>query len=823
MMRMEMACFFVIMIMSILYFSAKREKTQIHKIFSLIMLLSMFHLVFDAVTVYTVNRRDIVPVWINEGAHRLFIGTMVLLFYLFYRYIALLIEEETGKVPRGFWFFTVILGVTIVGALCLPIYYMDTELGSYSYGPAAYMTYFSVAVNLFGVIFAFAKHWKEIYAKKKLGIAAAMAVEVVISLYQATHPLALLSGMGIMLIVLSFYLTMENPDILLVKQIEKEKQRAETANEAKSTFLSHMSHEIRTPMNAVIGMTELMLRTDITNEQREYLVNIKHSGNALVSIINDILDISKIESGKMELSEGEYEVAPMLSDVRMIIENRIGEKPIELLFEIDERVPKRMYGDDLRIRQVMINLLNNAVKFTEKGHVELKIEVLSLAEEKVQLKVIVSDTGRGIRKEDLDKLFGAFEQVDVEKNKGKEGTGLGLAISSELVRLMGGKLEVDSVYGVGSRFCFTINQGVVVSEYEEEIDEQTESREFTAPNAKILVVDDSEINLKVATGLMKPLQMTVHTALSGQQALEMIRREVYDIIFMDHMMPGMDGIETTERIRAMEDVYYREVPIIAFSANAMKEAEQSFYACGMDGFVSKPIEVDVLFRVMRKWLPKHLIREAGSQRENVCGKSDAEDGEFVLEGISVQEGVKNAGSTEFYMEILADFYLLIDTKSLKIEKCIEDELIRDYTVEVHALKSTARMIGAMELSDEFLHLEQLGKEEDWEAIRRVTPEVLAHYRRYKEILKPFSQQREQEKREASMEEILDCLKAIGDAIDKFDLDGADEAMKRLETYKLPQQVHAKMEDLRVYMADVAMEDILRVTHEIEDMIGRIVT
>lgn len=257
-------------------------------------------------------------------------------------------------------------------------------------------------------------------------------IQIVGTIFQFLYHLSLISGMGIMLINLSFYLTLENPDILLLNQVKEEKRKAEEANAAKSIFLSHMSHEIRTPMNAIVGMTDILLRTDVTDQQREYLESIKSSGHALVALINDILDLSKIEAGKMELVDDVYSFRRMIRDVRAIITNRIGEKPVELVMDIDDSIPHHLYGDGLRIRQIIINLMNNAVKFTESGHVKLSVKEISHLpeEEAIELSFSVEDTGQGIKKEDLKKLFGAFAQVDIQKNKGKEGTGLGLAISS---------------------------------------------------------------------------------------------------------------------------------------------------------------------------------------------------------------------------------------------------------------------------------------------------------------------------------------------------------------------------------------------------------
>lgn len=825
MIRMEIACFFVIAFMSAIYFSAKREKTKLHKVFSLFLVMSMFHLIFDGLTVYTVNHLDSIPLWINDVFHRLFMGTMIILFYLAYLYIVLLIEDDTNKKIHSSNFGKIVLGIAMVGMVFLPITYIETEDGNYSYGMLAYTLYVVLAVFLLLILSVFCRYWKKINTKKKNVIALAMTIELLVMLFQAIYPLALISGMGMMLVGLSFYLTMENPDIALVQQVRKEKQKADEANAAKSTFLSHMSHEIRTPMNAIVGMTDIMLRTDLTEEQREYLTNIKSSGNALVSLINDILDISKIEAGKMELVEEAYEIESILSDIRMIIQNRIGNKPVKLLYEIDD-IPSRLYGDGLRIRQIMINLLNNAVKFTEEGHVKLSIKKESQTEEGVMLFISVSDTGQGIKEEDLKRLFGAFEQVDTRKNKGKEGTGLGLAISSEFIGMMGGKLEVKSTYGVGSEFYFRIYQKIATTN-EESWEKIEENMNFTASEAKILVVDDNEMNRKVAVGLLAPLQMQIDLADNGKTALAMIKEKKYHMVFMDHMMPIMDGIEATKLLREMEDSYYKELPVIALTANAMKEAQRLFIEAGMNGFVAKPIDMKEMCRTIRKWLPEHLIIEQ-TEEESIPEKEgnsileemtfseqfpeSKKQEEIQLEGIDTKEGIKNSGTRELFVSLLGDFYKLIDVKSLKIEKCIGDGLIKDYTIEVHALKNTARMIGAMELSEQFWQLEQLGNAKNIEEICKKTPEVLALYRSYKDVLKPYGIART-ELKEVSKEEMILYIKGIQEAIEGFDLDAADAAMEKLEECRLPDVCQSHMENLRVFMADVAMEEILSVTEE----------
>lgn len=807
MIRMEMACFLVVAFMAIMYFSAKREKNKLHNVFSCFLIVSMLHLILDATTIYTVNHLDNIPRWANDIFHRLFIGSMLLLFFLVYRYILLLVEDESEQIlqrsPRS----KVILVLAEIGAFVLPIDYMRTEMGNYSYGPAANTTYGCIALYVIFTIIVLCRYWKQLHVKKKVAICTALTVLISVSVYQAFHPLALISGMGIMLIGLAFYLTLENPDIQLVNQVQEEKRKAEEANKAKSTFLSHVSHEIRTPMNAIVGMSDIMLRTDLSEEQKGYLSNIKNSGHALVSIINDILDISKIEAGKMELMEEVYELRPLLDDIRMIIENRIGKKPIKLLYEIDQEIPTFIYGDSLRIRQIIINLLNNAVKFTERGHIKLTVKLKSKVAEEMSLYVSVSDTGQGIQKEDLHRLFEAFEQADTKRNRGKEGTGLGLSISSQLISLMGGQLEVKSEYGRGSEFFFTIHQKTVSKDMEPV---KEESLLFSAPQAQILVVEDNEINRNVAVGLLEPLGIKIDLAENGKEALSMIPVKKYDLIFMDHMMPIMDGEEAIRRLRQSEDPYCQSVPVIAFTANAMKETEILLKNAGMNDFLAKPIEYETLCKMIRKWLPKELIQEvkASTKEKNNHRQTTTQ----TLKGINITEGIRYSGSEELWKQMMGNFYTLIDAKTLKLQKCLDDGMLKDFIIEVHALKSSSRVIGASELSTCFSELEALGNAGEEKKIQEILPDVLELYQSYKEVLRVYGIS-QINKKEVSKEEIVLYLEGIQKAIDNFDLDVADEAMQKLEECYLPESFQAYMESLRVYMADVAMEHILKITRE----------
>ena len=378
---------------------------------------------------------------------------------------------------------------------------------------------------------------------------------------------------------------------------------------------------------------------------------------------------------------------------------------------------------------------------------------------------------------------------------------------------MGGKLELTSTYGVGSRFFFTIPQQVVSEELLAKEDAENDTMNFIAPDARILIVDDNEMNCKVALGLLAPFQMQMDTAEDGQIALEMIQAKEYHIIFMDHMMPVMDGIEASKALRQMDGSYYKNVPVIALTANAMKEAEKLFYEAGMNGFIAKPIDVRQMCKVIRKWLPDELIIKTELSASEEIDTSTLP----VIEGIDSLSGVNYAGNVKLFTNLLGDFYKVIDAKSDKIMNCIAENEIRAYTIEVHALKSAARMIGAAELSDEFLHLEELGNANDVEAIKKETPKVLKHYNLYKERLKDFAPA--VEKHEISNDKVIDILKQLQTAMEEFDIDASDEAMKNLENCKLPVDCQPLFDKLVPLVVDLAQDEVLEITDEMIEILS----
>ena len=401
-----------------------------------------------------------------------------------------------------------------------------------------------------------------------------------------------------------------------MEEMERLMHQAEASNEAKSAFLANMSHEIRTPMNAICGMTDMLLDENLTRQGKEYAETIKTSGEGLLSIINDILDFSKIESGKMPIIPEEYYFASMIHDIISMMEIRVKGKPVELVAKVSDSVPRKLYGDIGRVKQIIINIMGNAMKFTHEGMITLTASWQRQEEDTGRLLISVADTGIGIRQEDIPKLFHSFEQVDMRKNRGVEGTGLGLSISKLLVENMGGSIEVQSEYGKGSVFSFYIVQKVIdaspceYSKNKKVVERKQFVIDFKAPRAKVLVVDDNKVNLRVATGLLKKFGIVPDLVDNGQDSVDMIRRQIqYDLVFMDHMMPELDGIEATKLIRAMGTPYTDNLPIVALSANAVKGMEAEFLVGGMDDFLPKPIDLGMLGEILQKWLPKELIEE----------------------------------------------------------------------------------------------------------------------------------------------------------------------------------------------------------------------
>ncbi|MDR0516236.1 MAG: response regulator [Fibromonadaceae bacterium] len=713
-------------------------------------------------------------------------------------------------------------------------------------------------------------------------------------------------------------------------------EKAEMASKAKSDFLAKMSHEIRTPINAITGMAELALREDIPPSTQEHIFTIKQASANLLSIINDILDFSKIESGKLEIVPSDYQFSSLVNDVVSIIRMRVVDSRLNFVVNIDCNIPNSLYGDEIRIRQVLLNILSNAVKYTEKGFISFSVNGEITSDDTILLTIDVTDSGKGIKPENIGKLFGEFVQVDLVSNKGIEGTGLGLSIARSLLNAMDGDINVHSEYRKGSTFTIKLPQKIksleplaVVEKPEEKsvlvyeeneiyadsmvctidnlgvncerakndnelrkkiaskdysfifvspfllgnakraiqefgskaqvvlltefgnvisgknllvlampvhsisvanmlngvpdsfsynVNENFEAK-FIAPKAKILVVDDISTNLKVADGLMLPYKMQIDLCLSGAEAIEAVRENEYDLVFMDHMMPEMDGIEAVKLIRELgsEDSRYGKLPIVALTANAVSGTREMFLVNKFNDFLSKPIEMIKLNAVLGKWIPKEKQEKLSHETRNAeLDKSNPEAAKIKIEGLNVKKGIAMTGGTlERYLQTLAVFHKDGIEKIDEVKKCFETDNYHLYTTHIHALKSAAASIGANDLSEEAKELEAAGKQEDMAFIKSNNPQFLINLESLlSDIGNVLANGKKKQKTSVDPELLRSELNKLKEALEAFDSAIIDNAANALQKFNGDEEHGKSVEDILQntligeYDKAVSMIDIL---------------
>ena len=535
------------------------------------------------------------------------------------------------------------------------------------------------------------------------------------------------------------------------------KEAAERANAAKSDFLANMSHEIRTPINAVLGMNEMILREsthaleapqpDLETDRAAFesiaasAADVENAGSSLLAIINDILDFSKIEAGKMNIVDSAYQLSSLIDDVSGMMRFRAQDKGLDYVIDVDASLPDGLYGDKVRVRQIVTNLLTNAVKYTEHGSVSMTVRGERKGSDTLLLTFIVRDTGIGIRPDDLERLFTKFHRLDLEHNSTVEGTGLGLVITQRLLELMDGTIDVQSEYGKGSVFTVTIPQKIVSEEtvgddrstYRENAQEPKAYRAaFRAPSARVLVVDDTKMNLTVAAGLLKQTGMQIDTAGSGAEAVALARETAYDVILMDQRMPEMDGTEALHRIRAIGDGPNTATPVICLTADAVIGAKERYIAEGFSDYLPKPINSIALEKLLMKYLPQEKLVTAQAEPPHAkeIPAQGADDGFDALRaaGIDPRIGLQYCqGEEGFYRSLLSEYARGAAEKTESLRRCLDAEDWNEYAIHVHALKSTSRMIGAAALADAAATLEAAANAGDGETVRTAGTAMLETY------------------------------------------------------------------------------------------------
>ncbi|MCR5098937.1 MAG: response regulator [Lachnospiraceae bacterium] len=590
-------------------------------------------------------------------------------------------------------------------------------------------------------------------------------------------------------------------------QIKQAMDEAENANTAKSRFLANISHEIRTPINTIMGMNEMVMREDATGVPKPYFMSmmnyafdIRNASESLLTLINDLLDMSKIESGKMHLVEQEYNTQDMLRSIVSMIRVRSTQKELTFDVVVDEMLPKTLYGDMGKIKQIVLNLLTNAVKYTDMGGFVLDVSMMERQDDECRIRFSVKDTGIGVKKEDMDKLFSAYERLDEQKNSGIQGTGLGLDISRRFAELMGATLVCESEYGKGSEFILTLTQNIVdrtplgaFMEHDEGEARGPYVPLFVAPDADVLVVDDSPMNLTVIKGLLKGTRVFVSTAASGEECLEKIKDTTFDVVLLDHMMPGMDGVETVMEIR--KD--YPDLPVYALTANAADE--EAFYKSkGFNGYLSKPVDSRTLEKTIMKHLPEEKMEkpEVADAVEDLTEIPENLQWIYETEGITVEEGIKNSGGIQSFIFALNLFLDTIDTNLKVIKDAYESGNIRLYTIKVHALKSSARIIGASELSKLAESLEDAGNREDKTFIDENADRLIADYEVYKQRLDRLHEDANSSSKEMIPEEELkEAYTALAEVIPQMDYDSVEMILDQLREYAIPEQDDKKIKEL----------------------------
>lgn len=732
-------CLIFLTIVAVVYFSKKRMENADNKIFTVMIIVNLIGILIDMIGYISFEKFSHTAL-INKCISKIYVIYFLTYVFCLFIYVYNLTFNNLAKNVKKM--ICALLGVLLVIAL-LPLNVHIESNRAFSEGPSANLTYaVGIILLILMIVFLFIGRKK---LKSYIPLLAFVGSTLLTAIIQKICPELTLMLLSNTVVTFIMYFTIENPDMKMIEQLELAKEQADKANHAKTEFLSSMSHEIRTPLNAIVGFSDFIANADSLDEAKENAKDIINASNTLLEIVNGILDISKIESGKLEIINSKYKAYDTFESLAKLIMPKMQEKGLDFTYYIAKDIPDTLYGDYANIKKVVTNLLSNAAKYTEKGFVRYEVNCVN-DKDYTKLIISVEDSGRGIKKENIDKLFNKFERLDQDRNTTIEGTGLGLAITKQLVELMNGKIVVHTIYGKGSKFTIILNQKITESIKEEKTSIQKIDN-LALTSLKILVVDDNPLNLKVTKKILNRLGINnVECLESGFACVDKIESgDYYDLILLDDMMPKMNGSETLARLKKIPG--FNSITI-ALTANALTGMREKYLNNGFNGYLSKPIDKEILIKELKRTLIESKYNF--TKEENSAPKEEVEElivdeqntnnydlSYFRKNNIDIDRAIELLGDIETYNETLKDFMSKLPERMEKLQNYIKELNMFDYAISVHSLKSDCKYLGFTSFANVAYEHEMKSKENDSNFIANHFQELVTEKNKILTIIEPY--------------------------------------------------------------------------------------